>query len=444
MRLHQQLPLWVLAALGIPGVVSSQEIPLAVEAVLDRANIRDINWGYLIESADGNAEYYGRNADFAMVPASNTKIFTTAAGFGLLGETYAFRTRAFHTGTRNGATVTGDIILLGEHDITWHSDVFGSGNAARGLRTLAQKVRAAGITQINGAVVGQGAMIYNKSSTGTDHSSLTSTQNRNAEAAAAFRSELVAAGVTVINGSSGATGFNPPAGSTLIATYLSTENNDVETGRPLDLAEACIALNKGSHNGMADYLMRHIGYKITGVDTYQAGAQQSIAWFNTSLDVNTTGMILNDGSGLDRTNKVTPKQTVDVFREMTLRSPRWVATFPIGGVDGTLGGRLASIRGQVIAKTGTLPSSGSVSLSGFHNHPITGERYFFSIYANTDGILTGGTQAIDATTTRQAMDDSLVAFAGQRPAFAPDLLLTRTASDGTIRLEWNDPGFTTA
>lgn len=430
---------------AIPLIVCAQPIPQAIEDVLDRATVIDYNWGYVIESQDLTTEYYGRNANLPMVPASNTKIYTTSAAFGLLGQDHAFRTRVFYTGTRNGGAITGNLILLGEHDITWQSDVFGSGNADNALEVIAQKVKDAGITSVSGSVIGQGAMIYNKSSTGTDHAALSATATMNSAAALQFRAELIAIGVTVSGGSSGSTGFSSPGNNFLLATYRSDESLDSETGQPLDLAEACIALNKGSHNAMADYLMRHIGYIQTGVDTYDAGAAQTISWLQTAVGINTTGIILRDGSGLDNTNKVSARQTVQLIRHMNDNYPRWVETLPIAGVDGTLAGRMTgTLRGKVFAKTGTLPSSGSVALSGIIQHPIDNQRYFFSIFTNTDAILAGGTGAIDTTLTRSAMDDSLTAAAAINPPATVDLLSTRLLSNGNIRLEWTDPGVTTS
>ncbi|MGF1572714.1 MAG: D-alanyl-D-alanine carboxypeptidase/D-alanyl-D-alanine-endopeptidase [Sumerlaeia bacterium] len=428
----------------IPALLPSQTIPEALDDVLDGSTIIDYNWGYVIESNDGSTEYYGRNANLPMVPASNTKIYTTAAAFELLGEEYAFRTRVFHTGTRNGSTITGNLILFGEHDITWHNDVLGSGNANAALRAIAIKVRNAGITTVSGSVVGQGAMIYNKSSTGTDHSNLSATATMNAQAAAEFRTQLVAQGVSVSGGSSGSTGFTAPGGSSLLVTYLSTESRDSETNQPLDLAEACIALNKASHNPMADYLMRHIGYQLTGTDTYSAGTAEAISWLQNTVGIDTTGIVLNDGSGLNNRSKVTAYQTTQLVRYTAERSPRWVETLPIGGVDGTLGGRFfGTLQNRVFAKTGTLGNSGSVALSGFIVHPLDEQRYYFSVYANTDALLSGSTGAINTTLTRNGMDACLNAFASFYPPLRVDLLSTQVVPNNKVRLEWSDPAFTT-
>ena len=50
-------------------------------------------WTILVENKDGSVIYYQRNPTTGQAPASNTKIFTSSAAFGLLDTNYAFQTR---------------------------------------------------------------------------------------------------------------------------------------------------------------------------------------------------------------------------------------------------------------------------------------------------------------------------------------------------------------
>ena len=79
----------------------------------------------------------------------------------------------------------------------------------------------------------------------------------------------------------------------------------------------------------------------------------------------------SDGSGLDRTDLVTPAAIVKLLRHMYGSAAReqWIALLPVGGVDGTLSTRFPEIpAGQRIhAKTGTLDArqrACPVTLSG--------------------------------------------------------------------------------
>ncbi len=424
-------------------------IPEDIDAALDTsATIRPYEWGILFEDESGSTEYYSRNPDAAMIPASNTKIFTTAAAFGILGTDYEFRTRIYRTtGSVVGSVFTGNIVLLGEHDPTWNTSTFGSGNSDAALQIAAaatvQALNAQGITQVTGRVEGYGAMAYNLGSTNLGHQSLSASNiaELNRQAAVAFRAALIDNGLaftSVIN-SAGFTGLTPNPAWISLHTHYSGDANYLFTGRPLLLEEACVPLNKVSHNVMADLMLRHIGYVQTGTDSYGTGESQVFAWMAAETGVSTAGMNMNDGSGISGGNRFTARQTVDLVRYMAAAYPSWVTTLPISCVDGTIGGRLCgTLTGDVRAKTGTLPSTGAVSLSGLMDHPLDGTRYFFSIYVNTPGADSGG-QAIDTTLSRNAMDNAIRVIGERIPPFSPALLAARSDGPQAARLEWADP-----
>ena len=56
---------------------------------------------------------YSKNPDRLLIPASNMKLITSAAALDILKPSYRFKTEFFHTGTRNGDTVNGDLIIKG-------------------------------------------------------------------------------------------------------------------------------------------------------------------------------------------------------------------------------------------------------------------------------------------------------------------------------------------
>ena len=100
-----------------------------------------------VQVRDGatGAVVYSRGADQRVIPASNEKLLTSAAALQVLGPDHRFHTRVSYTGSKTGRTVTGDLYLEGRGDPTL---------SAADLDRLAAAVAAAGITRVNGALVG--------------------------------------------------------------------------------------------------------------------------------------------------------------------------------------------------------------------------------------------------------------------------------------------------
>src|SRR5437762_13516384 len=83
------------AALGFALVSQATPIPDQIDSILLRSTVVNNTWTILVENKDGSVIYYQRNPTLGQAPASNTKIFTSSAAFGLLGTNYAFETRIY-------------------------------------------------------------------------------------------------------------------------------------------------------------------------------------------------------------------------------------------------------------------------------------------------------------------------------------------------------------
>ncbi|HSP87934.1 MAG TPA: D-alanyl-D-alanine carboxypeptidase, partial [Ignavibacteriaceae bacterium] len=62
-----------------------QEFWTQMEDIFNDPNFSNANWGVLIQSLETGEYFYKRNEDKLFRPASNMKLFTTAAGLILLG-----------------------------------------------------------------------------------------------------------------------------------------------------------------------------------------------------------------------------------------------------------------------------------------------------------------------------------------------------------------------
>ena len=74
-------------------------------------------WGLEIVDLSTGKTLYARNQDKLFTPASNTKLFTTAAALALIGPDYRFRTTVETTGQVDKyGRLTGDLVLVGRGD----------------------------------------------------------------------------------------------------------------------------------------------------------------------------------------------------------------------------------------------------------------------------------------------------------------------------------------
>src|SRR5437867_2147969 len=143
----------VCLALGLflPAAARAQTIPDQIDAILARPAIAGNTWTILVENKDGAVIYYQRNPTTGQAPASNTKIVTTSAAFGLLGTNYAFQTRIYYDGTITAGALAGNLNLVCEHDLTWNTTAF-PGNARAPLDHIAAQLRALGLTSVSSNV----------------------------------------------------------------------------------------------------------------------------------------------------------------------------------------------------------------------------------------------------------------------------------------------------
>ena len=150
------------------------------------------------------------------------------------------------------------------------------------------------------------------------------------------------------------------------------------------LSEIVAVVNKVSQNLHAEMLLRELGFAAMGAGTQASGVAARKAFLaEAGVTEKETGYVLEDGSGLARQDLITPQSTVALLRYMWTRPEReaWLASLPIGGVDGSLEHRMAKLSHaeRIHAKTGSL--SHVVSLSGYAE-PRPGRWLAFSILIN--------------------------------------------------------------
>ncbi len=145
-----------------PATLHQQIATLLAQPALSRCH-----WGVMVTSLDGKP-IYGLNDSQLFQPASNAKLFTTAAAMALLGANQRFTTRVEYGSLGSSPkTVDGDIVIIGAGDgnlsdrelpYRTPSEAKTSPQAAitplRYLAEFADEIAAAGVKQVTGGVVG--------------------------------------------------------------------------------------------------------------------------------------------------------------------------------------------------------------------------------------------------------------------------------------------------
>jgi D-alanyl-D-alanine carboxypeptidase/D-alanyl-D-alanine-endopeptidase (penicillin-binding protein 4) len=154
-------PQAAVAALPVPAVPSAPPSAELVDlrAELDRlvANLstRNSQHAVLVVSLDRGDTLFSHNPDLALAPASNMKLFSTAAALYYLGPDFRYSTYALATGPIVNGVLQGDLVLYGTGDPAISGRMLGG--ALQPLRALADSLTANGIRDISGDIVGDGS-----------------------------------------------------------------------------------------------------------------------------------------------------------------------------------------------------------------------------------------------------------------------------------------------
>jgi PBP4 family serine-type D-alanyl-D-alanine carboxypeptidase len=162
------------AAQGQPSLTS------AMAAIENQARYSRSTWGYQVLDQRSGQVLASQNPQSMFDPGSTMKIYSAATAVRLYGPAYRFTTPAYREGTVSGSTLVGNLVLVGSGDLslglrderngTLYEEnlpnldqsyaniglpgaVEPPGNPLNGLNQIAAKIRASGITQVNGNVV---------------------------------------------------------------------------------------------------------------------------------------------------------------------------------------------------------------------------------------------------------------------------------------------------
>ncbi|MEV0495269.1 D-alanyl-D-alanine carboxypeptidase/D-alanyl-D-alanine endopeptidase [Streptomyces atratus] len=152
-RFRHRALLWAVAAslalTAASGASAGADSPApglsdTLDHILSDARLDGAQVGVVVSDAQTGQTLYQRNGDRRLVPASSTKLLTSAAAMALLGPDYRFSTDVFADGSRHGSVLQGDLYLRGTGDPTM---------LAKDYDRLAAAVADTGIHQVTGRLI---------------------------------------------------------------------------------------------------------------------------------------------------------------------------------------------------------------------------------------------------------------------------------------------------
>ncbi|TVP76910.1 MAG: D-alanyl-D-alanine carboxypeptidase/D-alanyl-D-alanine-endopeptidase [Gemmatimonadales bacterium] len=513
------------AAAGSGNAASAASVRQLVEDLTGLTN-RPGDWGVLAVSLDGGDTLVNLGGELPMAPASNMKIFTSAAALHHLGPDFRFPTWLLADGSVRDGVLEGDLVLYGTGDPT-----LGLRNPDRPTGALAdfvEALRSQGIHTVRGDVLGDGtyfrgdprrpswnpddlndwfaapvsALSFNENmvsiqvrsragsggvpqvvthprteglpvvnrarivqgATGTplaivredpddpieirgdlragagDVWRAMSVSDPQLYAASVLVATLEAAGIRVTGSASSLDAreleledwMDGAAGSRVSGTHLQgTSSKDPREGGSLrtlwvhhsaPLPELLHTVNHRSHNLFSEVLLKALGRQVVGDPSFQGGQEALTRYLVDVAGVHPDEIHVEDGSGLSRLNRASPRALVRVLEHMAgdAEGPLFRASIPQAGTrQGLSRMHRTPAAGNLRAKTGTIHRvsalSGVVTTAG-------GEEVLFSIIANDVPSPWAAKRVEDEVGAR------LASFS--RPGFTPPSTLPGRAATG--------------
>ena len=313
--------------------------------------------------ADYNKTLFEYEPDIKMIPASITKLITSACAFSELGRSFDIPTMVYTDDNNIGdGIINGNVYLKGFGD----PDIY-----TADIDYLANIVIKTNIREITGNIVADesyfdtdyyGLAGYYKGDTGPSYwpyvTALSFNKNEGQtnpalDAATTLSNDLQAAGI-IVQGSviSGKT----PKGAKQLGRMAHT------------IFDVLSNMDKVSDNHSAITIFKLLGAQLVSSPGTLVKGQEAVSSFLDEIGVNRYSYEILEGSGLTRFNKVTADLYMKLLKYMYddhFMFDYYFHALSVAGVDGTLRNRMIGTQGEgnIHAKTGTL--NGVSALCGY-------------------------------------------------------------------------------
>lgn len=336
------------------------------------------NAGILIFNPLTQDTIYSLNCFQTMIPASNTKLFTTSVALASLGGDFKISLKLFTDDTYfKDGVINGNIYLKG------------FGNAAiteNDLLLFVNHLRELGISNITGNIVGDESYFddaYYRADWIDDE--ISTVKLSPISALVIDRNQIITFKKRGRRTKKFIEDVKQPALFAANLLKVKLENAEITVSGSviqditpkgvnqideisISLREFVSLINKHSDNYLAECLFKIIGAEYSNIEGNSFYATQAILNFLDENNIFSQGTEIVDGSGISRFDKVTPATIAGVLEAMYFglnTFEDFYNSLSVAGVDGTLRSRFigSNAENNFHGKTGTL--NGVTSLSGY-------------------------------------------------------------------------------
>lgn len=387
-------------------LTSKELLDINLNAMANDAVLRNANWGFVIYDPKTKKIISSYNEQASLIPASTTKLLTTETAMSLLGENFKWVTQLEYSGSIDqDGILDGNLYIVGSGDPSLGTNKAGA-NSYRGIVSdFISAINEKGIKKIKGDIIIQTG-VFKANKTQRLPENIVWLENGNYYLPAGTTYEISPQNEKLIAKKSNPFSENknyyyisPYIDQMVYADefkggYLTTKLPDapaylantlratmLKSGLPISgkvvtklteadpekrevittydspsLSEIVMYTNQHSDNALAEATLRMVGFQKYGDQTIESG-RNAVVNHLKSAAFETEGLNYYDGSGLSRSNVVTPISQVK-FLSNLMNEKHYQSFFdslPIGGQTGTLKRMFNTTgNGQIHAKTGTL------------------------------------------------------------------------------------------
>lgn len=381
------------------------EINNNISAMFTDPVMRNANWGFVVYDPKNKRVINSYNENASLIPASTTKLLTTETAMSILGKDFQWTTQLEYSGNIDEqGNLNGNLYIIGSGDPSLGTGRAGASSYGALISDFTHSIKNMGINRIKGDIILKTAIFKNNkkqilpanivwkgdnnyylpvgSTNDTDprkekNLGTQKIDNQNFVYLSPYTKDMVYTeqfgGYSLYTKLPDATFYLANSfKNNLTKNGIITEGKVVDRSAPQNtneetkkitsylspkLEDLVYFINQTSNNAMSESLLKTTGFYAKGDYSLETG-KATVTKHLTKRTFDFQGFNFADGSGLSRSNVVTPISQVK-FLSALMQEKHFDAYFkslPIAGQTGTLKSSFlnSDSYGQIFAKTGTL------------------------------------------------------------------------------------------